>query len=187
MMAAVESIASPHGKRTDDTWVLDHLPWILGALYLYIWRSVYGPSDVNQVTYAQIRIAVFQSLKHARETVSLPGVDQADAWEGWRATGTRDLDSAVKAVAQRGWLEQDWVQGVDDLVQSRAREALEEPTSGVAGGDQNMRAAANTMFQNRYDYLSRRNLSDLATWKSSILERIKSLEHDPGAQVDIDA
>ena len=77
-----------------------------------------------------------------------------------------------------------WAAGIEDLVAVEERKAAEgEAATAVAPGQQVKRA--DTMFQERFDYLSEKKRKEYAAWKAGILGRIKELERD-GDAMEID-
>ncbi|KAK3314532.1 origin recognition complex subunit 6-domain-containing protein [Apodospora peruviana] len=149
VMSAVESVVAPRGTVTDDKWIRSNLVALLGAMYLYVWRA-----------------KVVQ--------------DEEDAWEGWHTVRAKDLDSAAVHIHRHGWLELDWAKGIDDLINQTAASDGGEGGDDVDEGEQAplQIRKADTMFQERYDYLSEGRRADYAVWKEGILKRIKELERD---------
>ncbi|KAK3683446.1 origin recognition complex, subunit 6 [Podospora appendiculata] len=192
VMSGVESIVAPKGKITDDAWVRDNLTSLLGAVYFYVWKAVtWLGAAVDQAEYVRFRKGLLSAMKKARDAVKVKRGDSLDvpegeddgedAWEGWRKISVKDLDIATLRINQQGWLELDWAKGIDDLV---AQADEEEPASddGSDAANNNTEPLqvrrADTMFQERYDYLSERKRKDYAVWKEGILKRIKELERD---------
>lgn len=188
VMAGFESIVAPHGKRTEDGWVNGNLVALLGALYLYVWRGVTSPGgqDLDPAKFVSFRKSLVRALSKAREAVevtSKAGDEDGEPWAGWYDVRIKDLDTAALRTNRHGWLEMDWAAGIEDLVRAGqgVNEADEEET-----GDDDARPEvgqirrADTMFQERYDYLSERKRKEYAIWKEGILRRIKELERDPG-------
>ncbi|KAL1839826.1 hypothetical protein VTJ49DRAFT_1105 [Mycothermus thermophilus] len=184
--AGLESVVIPRGVLTDDSWVRANLPAVLGALYLFVWRGVTWPAgegEIDRDKYIAFRKEVAACLAKARQEVVVPKgkggkeeVDEEEWWEGWTDVGPRDLDSAAVRGGRHGWFEMNWAEGVDDLVERQRR------AEGQADGEENGEAAptqtrrADTMFQERCDYLSERKRKAYAEWKQGMLKRIRELE-----------
>jgi origin recognition complex subunit 6 len=189
----LESIITPRGKLTTDAWVRDNLPAVVGGLYVYVWRGVTWPAageKVDRARYVKFRNEVASCLGEARSQVEVPkrgggggDDDDEEAWAGWgekKVTG-KELDEAVLTGNRHGWFDMEWVKGVEDLVdRERARaEEEEEEEANDEGEDATgvvQISRPDTMFQDRYDYLSERKRKAYAEWKEGVLKRIKELE-----------
>ncbi len=80
-MAALEEIVTPNGTRTNDDWVKNNIVSLLGALYMYIWRSVSMPPEgFNEAKYVQVRKRVVETLRQAR--VSKLEFNRRFRWSG---------------------------------------------------------------------------------------------------------
>ncbi|KAK0706976.1 origin recognition complex subunit 6-domain-containing protein [Lasiosphaeria miniovina] len=190
-----------------DGWVRDNLPALLGALYLYVWRAVeWAGREMDAAAYTRMRRSVAAALAEARlgsvsagKQTAAPDEDDTkdedegddDAlWEGWPGpakVSPKDLDAAALRINKQGWLELDWARGIDDLV-ARGEAALTE-AEALAEEDENNKHEAHetlqirrpdTMFQERYDYLSERKKRDYAVWREKVLGRIHELERSHG-------
>ncbi|KAL2265298.1 hypothetical protein VTJ83DRAFT_6398 [Remersonia thermophila] len=186
--AGLESVVAPRGVLTDDAWTLANLPAVLGALYLFVWRGVTWPAgedEVDREKYIAFRKDVAACLAKARQELEVPkgkggkeeAVDEEAWWEGWTEVGPRDLDAAAVRGGRQGWFEMSWAEGVDDLAQRQRRaggQADGEDPTEEAAPTQTRRA--DTMFQERCDYLSERKRKAYAEWKQGVLKRIRELE-----------
>ncbi|KAK0634572.1 origin recognition complex, subunit 6 [Bombardia bombarda] len=195
VMSGMESIVAPHGKLTDDKWVLENLVSLLGALCLFVWRGVTWPgTDLDEAQYVQFRKDLVGAVKKARKTVALKAPtdeneeeeEEGDLWEGWQVIRIKDLDTAALRISRNGWLELDWAKGIQDLAEatidaqqhSASDDESDSSSHNRGGGEPLQIRRADTMFQERYDYLSERNKLEYAAWKEGILGRIKELERD---------
>ncbi|AEO61497.1 hypothetical protein MYCTH_2071028 [Thermothelomyces thermophilus ATCC 42464] len=154
--SGLESVVAPRGRLTDDGWVRAHLVAVLGALYLFVWRGVVWPAG--------------------RE------VERERGWEGWEEPSVREFDAAAVRGARHGWFDMDWVDGVRDLA-DREEDKRRRAEGGDDGGEGEGEEVVvtqirrpDTMFQERYDYLSERKRKAYAEWKEGLLKRIKELE-----------
>ncbi|KAK3304136.1 origin recognition complex, subunit 6 [Chaetomium strumarium] len=183
----LESIITPRGKLTADAWVRDNLAAVVGGLYVYVWRGVTWPvagEKVDRARYVKFRNEVASCLGVARGQVEIPrnrddDDEKEEAWEGWGKVTGKELDEAVLTGNRHGWFDMEWVKGVGDLVERERARAEEDADADV---EEEERIAAvqisrpDTMFQERYDYLSERKRKAYAEWKEGALKRIKELE-----------
>ncbi|EGS23465.1 uncharacterized protein CTHT_0001580 [Thermochaetoides thermophila DSM 1495] len=174
--AALDSIVGPHGKRTEDDWVLARMPAVLGALYMYVWRRVVlAGSNLGRDQYIKISKQILDALARARDELDLP----VEAWEdGWREIKGKDLDATLLKGHEKGWYEMDWVGGVKDLLDQGERRDVEE---GEEHGEEEREETIkirkpDTMFQERYDFLSEVKLKKYDEWKAGILQSIKAIQ-----------
>ncbi|KAK0704888.1 origin recognition complex, subunit 6 [Lasiosphaeris hirsuta] len=184
VMSGVESIAAPRGVRSADEWVASNLSALLAALYLYVWRGLTAHGeDIDAAEYVRFRKRLIGALKKARaEVVVTPKVDEegeeGDPWEGWCDVKLKDLDTAALRINRHGWLELDWAAGIEDMVRAGEdaddREDQDEADEETPEPVQIRRA--DTMFQERYDYLSERRRKEYVVWKEGILRKIEELE-----------
>lgn len=137
---------------------------------------------------------MLEALKSARQQVkpptargkkSLAAIEGTDFWEGWQeGLKAADISEALTVVADRGWLDSDWFrsidllrdaeQGADDVGLSPHREDLISTAAAV------QIRKADTMLQDRFDYLSERRRAEYRHWKAGILRRIEALERAQG-------
>lgn len=198
--SAVESVLAPRGKPTSDTWARANAAAVLGALYLFVWRGVVWPAgeEVERERYVGMRRGVAGGIREVRGLVEVGGGgrdgkggvqgggedgdgDEEAAWEGWKAVGVAELDAAAVRGRRHGWFEMGWVSGVQDLVDREAARVEEEEGEDGDGGEEGdgevvQIRRADTMFQERYDYLGDRKRKAYAEWKEGVLKRIKELE-----------
>lgn len=187
VIAGMDAIVAPHGRTTNDEWVLGHMTSLLGSVYLYVWNSVSAPNGVDGARYVQARKAVVQVLEYARLSVRIKDMDEEEAWHGWEDIRASDIDDAALRINRYGWLESDWAKGIEDLVQRD-----EDADAGEHGGDEDTATRigqirrSDTMFQDKYDYLSERKRKEYAAWKASILRRIEAIEAGNTDPMEID-
>ncbi|KAH6613490.1 origin recognition complex subunit 6-domain-containing protein [Chaetomium tenue] len=187
--SAVESVLAPRGKPTTDAWARANAAAVLGALYLFVWRGVVWPAGegVERERYVGMRRGVAGGIGGVRDqgVVEIEGGDDDGVWEGWKAVGVAELDAAAVRGRRHGWFEMGWVSGVQDLVDreaARVEEEEEEEAGRGGGGDGDgdgevvQIRRADTMFQERYDYLGDRKRKAYAEWKEGVLKKIKELE-----------
>ncbi|KAG8160471.1 hypothetical protein KVR01_010007 [Diaporthe batatas] len=198
----LESIIAPNRRRTDDEWVNGHLAALLAAIYWYVSESAQlAPgedmtADASRSSLNARRKPILGALKSAREVVKPPVTrgrkiaaateeDKAVFWDGW-AEGLKaaDISEAVEEVAVRKWLDSDWFRSIDLL-----RDAGED--AGQVDPDANpddlisttaplQIRKADTMLQDRFDYLSERRRVGYKHWKAGILRRLELAERGHG-------
>ncbi len=188
IMTAMEEIMTPQGRRTTDPWVENNTVSLLGALYMYVWRFACMPSEgLDQEMYVHARKQVIDTLKQSRKSVRIMDGDGEGAWEGWHNVLTKDLDSAAVWIKRHGWLESSWAKGLAGLAREDDVEQGQDDHN-EASNDQSSRVTrADTMFQDRTDFLSERRIQEYAAWKDEILRRIVDLEQRAGDGMDIDS
>ncbi|KAK5656236.1 hypothetical protein OQA88_4997 [Cercophora sp. LCS_1] len=185
VMAGVESVVAPQGKRVEDEWVNGNFSAMLGTLILFVWKGVaFNGVDMDAAKMGKLRGKVVRLLQKAREEAEVGG------WEGWEDVKARELDAAVLHAKRQGWLEMNWVEGIEDLVAVGEKGGESEEEAG--GEDEKVLGQvrrADTMLQERYDYLSEMRREEYQVWKEGIMKRIKVLEKAPakGNRKDEDA
>ncbi|KAK1761286.1 origin recognition complex, subunit 6 [Echria macrotheca] len=188
VMAGVESVIAPRGKRTDDEWVNANMAAVVGVLYLYVWNAVVSHGrEADPAELGRMRRLVAEALQRAREEVE---IEDDEGWEGWRDVRIKDLDAAAIRSQRHGWLEMDWAAGVGDLMKMERRDGEEGEAEGgddEGGGGLGHIRRADTMLQERFDYLSERRRGEYDVWKEGILERIRELEQAPSKSGDTGA
>lgn len=191
VIAGIDSIVVPHGRRTDDEWVWGHLTGLLASLYLYVWNSVSQTDGVDEERYIAARASVIDALTRARTAITVKDVDAEEvAWEGWTDVEAKDVDEATLRISRYGWLESDWARGIQDLIQRE--EDADEDTIRAAVGRKGKESAdaggrvrrGDVMFQEKYDYLSERKRKTYAVWKEGILRRIEEIGGGDAMDVD---
>lgn len=125
----------------------------------------------------------------ARGKISLAATEEEDTvfWEGWQESlKTADISEALTVVADRGWLDSDWFRSIDLL--RTAEQDAEDVGLGIHQDDLTSTTAtvqirkADTMLQDRFDYLSELRRAEYRHWKAGILRRIESIERIQGGE-----
>lgn len=197
----LESIIAPHRRRIDDEWINGHLNALVAAIYWYVSESAQlAPgedmtTDASRSSLNATRKRMLGALKSARQEVKAPtergktslATTEEDHvfWEGWQEGLTAaDISEALTVVAERGWLDSDWFRSIDLL---RDTEQDAEDVDSSAHHDELTATAAavqirkaDTMLQDRFDYLSERRRAEYTHWKAGILRRIETLERAKG-------
>ncbi|KAJ9149966.1 Origin recognition complex subunit 6 [Pleurostoma richardsiae] len=197
VMAGMESIAAPHGVRTDDEWVNAHLAGLLAAVYWFVAERAAMQATgqaVDVARYKAGRARILEVLRRVPGEVK-PQADERGAWEGWEVIGTRELDKAVTEVNQRDWLKSDWYRGVLDIKTGDGElsdggdgedDQADEEETETPDSPRFCWWKADTMFQDRYDYLTREKKERFGVWKESVMERIRQIEREQADAVGLD-
>ncbi|OHE92531.1 origin recognition complex subunit 6 [Colletotrichum orchidophilum] len=187
MLAGMEYVVVPGGRRTRDTWVRENLAALCGAVFFFVAqqvRKLATGKDVDRENYVPARKQVLDLLGKAREEVDARGLDEDEAWEGWAPVKTKEFDVAVREVTERGWLDADWYRSLGDVI-----EVGHAIAASHGRGDETYKApvrGADTMFLDRYDFLSDKKRRDYRIWKESILRRIDLMEKENGDRMEVD-
>ncbi|KAL7926571.1 origin recognition complex, subunit 6 [Trichoderma austrokoningii] len=179
MLAGMESILLPGGRKTKDAWALEHATALCAAVIFFVAmriRDVDQDQAVEPENYVPTRTEIVGRLSRARQDVTVKGIELDALWEGWTDIDDDDFDAAVSRVRENGWLEADWYDGIADVI------SMSLPDDGNVvenlhedGRLQAQQQRADTMFQEKYDYLSESRRAEYETWKTAILGRISAL------------
>lgn len=201
VIAGLESIIAPYRKRTRDEWVNSHLSTLLGAIYWFVSEEArLAPgeemtAETSRARYKTVRKELLAALREARAEVKIPApargrrVEPTEEqkvvfWDGWQETiKAADMDVAITEVTNKGWLNSDWYRSIEYL---KDKAGGDETNEGDPDETQVNPAAivqitkADTMLQDKFDYLSERRRAEYRQWKADILRRIDDLEHRDG-------
>lgn len=197
VMAGLESIIAPYRQRTDDEWVNGHLTPLVGAIYWYVSESArLAPgeemtAEKSAAGYKSVRKEMLVALRGARRQVDIPVTltrgktsrvteeDETMFWDGWQeGVKAADLDEAVTEVMKRGWLNSDWYRSIEFL-RDKAGDAgngdvKNQDPADTVGTVQITKA--DTMLQDKFDYLNERRRTEYRHWKAGILRQVELLE-----------
>lgn len=195
--AGLDAIIAPYRKRTQDEWVNSHLTVLLGAIYWFVSQSAaLAPGEemtpeTSQAGYKSARKEILGALRSARNDIDVPAPttrgkkmevtedQEAAFWAGWQASiKVADFDQAITEVTNRGWLNSDWYRSIEFL-RDKAEgehqgESVDEAQADLASTVQITRA--DTMLQDKFDYLNDRRRAEYRIWEADILRRIDLLE-----------
>ena len=185
VVAGMDAITVPGGRQTYDEWIAENYTALLAAVYWWVTaraRAAARGQETSRSPSLQHRREIISLLTQARKTVTVADATGGDdPWEGWADLKPRDFSKAVTTVEQRSWLG-DWWTGVDDVVRSTAWDAAEAPGGEDADLAEPIRVRrADTMFQDKYDYLSEVRMADFTAWKADVLARIGDRRMEGGA------
>lgn len=204
VMAGLESIIAPYRKRTNDQWVNGHLTPLVGAIFWYVLDSArLAPgeemsADKSAASYKSVRKGILGVLRSAGKEVKIPVTitkgkssmvteEEMKFWDGWQeGIKAADVDEAITQVMNRGWLNSDWYRSIEFLrdkagVAEDGNDNDEDPADTTATVQI---TKADTMLQDKFDYLSERRRIEYRSWKAGILRRIELLERSQGEAED---
>lgn len=169
----------PDGRPTEDHWVIEHVTPLLAAIFFFVVsrvRSITTGANVDREGYVPLRKDILALLTTASMEVKGPDGTTSEGWEGWTDLKmSRTFDSAIRKVNENDWLAADWYEGIDDVVNSTAKTDLDTSDDGFESSDTSLPTRrADSMLQERYEYLSDTYNTDFDDWKGAILALIKS-------------
>ncbi len=188
MLAGVESILFPGGQKMEEAWAKGQTTEVLAAVLYHVtirFQAITTGAPVDGDSYAPIRKEILGILGKARKEVVFVGAEDAGAWDGWTTVKAQDFDTMAEAARENDWLESDWYRGINDVVQNIGDGDI-NMDEGDEGVQEDVGRRADTMFQDRYDFLSESRRADYKTWKEMQLVRIEKLLAEQGA-MEIDA
>ncbi|PTB73150.1 hypothetical protein M440DRAFT_1441400 [Trichoderma longibrachiatum ATCC 18648] len=185
MLAGMESILLSGGRKSKDAWAWDNTTALCAAIIFFVAMRV-SDADLEQAMQPQIyepaRAEVLGQLGRARQEVQVIGLEPDALWEGWTDLNNEGFDAAASRVRGSGWLEADWYDGIADVI-DRDLPQDDETEHGHDGEDtaQAQQQRADTMFQDKYDYLSESRRAEYRAWKEATLARIAMLSASLGS------
>ncbi|KAH7133257.1 origin recognition complex, subunit 6 [Dactylonectria estremocensis] len=189
ILAGMEVILTPGGRKTEDEWVLQNVTAWFAAIYFFVTQRLLALESgemLDRDGYIPKRKEILALLARARKEVTILGLEDDDAWNGWNKPKVAEFDDAVAQVTNRNWLEGDWYLGIADVAKLAGRSQIGDvdmvdeeamPTMQIKRTD--------TMFQDKYDFLSETKCADHRVWKDSMLAKIVQLTAT-GAAMDLD-
>ncbi|TLS27494.1 hypothetical protein PpBr36_04379 [Pyricularia pennisetigena] len=215
VMAGLDAIVTPYGKPTNDEWVQQNMTALLAAIVFYSTRAAANNAanatangegaaagNLSNEQYKIIEKRLLNAIAKARREVVVPGAHDAssghpgqegdadgnskiDAWSQWSDLKARGLKQALMVVNDRKWLEDDWFRGIDDLTDAQVLADSHSTDNSANDGVQLRRA--DTMLQERHDYLSERRRRDYRIWKAQILKKMSVLEQTSSIPMEVDS
>ncbi|KAI3399248.1 hypothetical protein diail_7410, partial [Diaporthe ilicicola] len=199
IILGLESILAPHHQKSEDEWVNGHLTALVAATYCYAFASAQlAPGeDMTRNTFgASLKTTQKKmpgALKTARNEVKIPNAqgkksavaaeeEESIFWEGWQQSlKAADINEAINEFVDRGWLESDWFRSIDLLrvAEQGAEDVDPEARQSTAAAVQIRKA--DTMLQDKFDYLSERKRAGYRQWKAGILRRVEAMERAQSA------
>ncbi|KAI5860349.1 hypothetical protein GGS23DRAFT_581053 [Durotheca rogersii] len=194
VLAGMQTIAAPRGRRTADEWVNQNLSALLAAVYFLVSSHVYmieQGRDMDKAVYARKRKAILDALERARERVRVPAMDEDELWIGWADVATKDVDDAVARLVQSRWHEAEWFDGIKHVVKAKHAEEPEQGASDGGGdgkrfGERLHAQRGDTMLQTRWD-LTDQKRDEYRAWRDAMLRRIEEVEQSRRTESGTDA
>ncbi|KAL7809819.1 origin recognition complex subunit 6 domain-containing protein [Trichoderma aethiopicum] len=185
MLAGMESILLSGGRKSKDAWAWENTTALCAAIIFFVAMRV-SDAHLEQAMQPQIyepaRAEVIGQLRRARQEVQVIGLEPDALWEGWTDPSTEDLDAAVSRVRESGWLEADWYDGIADVIdRDLPQDHDTEHGHDEEDAAQAQQQRADTMFQDKYDYLSESRRAEYRAWKEATLAKIAMLSASLGS------
>ncbi|KAI1214393.1 uncharacterized protein F4807DRAFT_407884 [Annulohypoxylon truncatum] len=194
VLAGMQTIASPHGRRTKDEWVNEHLTPLLAAVYFLVSSQLYvleQGKELDDPQYIRMRKAILGALGQAQENVNVVGMDEDELWIGWSDVRSRDVDGAVAKVVESGWQREEWFAGIKDMAKIETADVSHEDAETEDGderpfGEKLHVQRGDTMLQSKWDMTDQKR-EELRKWKEEKLRQIEEIEKSRGSEMDVDA
>lgn len=191
ILAGLEAIAAPGGKRTSDPWIINNWTPLVAAITLLVRARqsvILHGGELEEAELDSVRREISKALARARVDVQVGGgrMDEEEAWEGYEAITKRTVEAAVSKILQEQWHNADWYHALDEIHQ-RMRDGQDTDAIVIDHHDRAVIAEINetktkksdSMFQDEWDFLSERRIEETKLWKERILWRITELENSP--------
>ena len=123
--------------------------------------------------------------KARKETQLSKAGGGADAWEGWEDLERRPFRQAIMEVQDR--LEVGWFDAVDELKAAVDCEEEQDQAEDEKEEQEYQMTRADTMFQDRYDFLSERKRAGYKVWKEGIMKRIEAISKNGPEPMEVDS
>ncbi|KAK7427503.1 hypothetical protein QQZ08_005944 [Neonectria magnoliae] len=179
ILAGMEAIVTPGGRKTEDEWVIQNVAVLFAAIYFFVTmriRALASGEAIDRDGYIPQRKEILALLARARKEVTVRGLEDDEAWNGWIKPKTKEFDDAVAQVNERGWLTGDWYLGITDVAKLTQRSQLDNVDMVDEEAIPKMQIKrADTMFQDKYDFLSETKRADHRVWKESMIGKIFQL------------
>ncbi|KAI1456465.1 hypothetical protein F4805DRAFT_223137 [Annulohypoxylon moriforme] len=193
VLAGMQTIASPHGKRVKDEWVNEHLTPLLAAIYFLVSSQLYvleQGKELDDPQYIRMRKSILSVLGKAQEHVNVVGMDEDELWIGWTDVKSRDVDNAVAKVVENGWQREEWFAGIKHLAKTKDAGEDEEDVEIEYGderpfGEKLHVQRGDTMLQSKWDMTDQKR-EELRKWKEEKLRQIEEIEQSRESEMDVD-
>ncbi|KAI0853785.1 hypothetical protein F5Y00DRAFT_59813 [Daldinia vernicosa] len=194
VLAGIQTIATPHGKRTKDEWVNEHLTPLLAAVYFLVSSQIYvleQGKDLDDPQYARMRKSILNVMGRAQENVHVTGMDEDELWIGWTDIKSRDVDGAVAKVVENNWQEEEWFAGIKHMVKTKNISVDDEDAEMENGNEEQFSERlhiqrGDTMLQSKWDMTDKKR-EEYRSWKEEMMRRIEEFEHSQTSEIDIHA
>ncbi|KAL7623620.1 hypothetical protein AAE478_005172 [Parahypoxylon ruwenzoriense] len=191
VLAGMQTIAAPHGKRAKDEWTNGHLTPLLAAVYLLVSSQVYLLEEgkaLDDSQDARMRKSVLKVLGRAQEKIDVAGMDEDELWIGWTDIESNDVDSAVSRVVQNGWQKEEWFAGMAHIVKTKAAEPDDRDAETEDGDERPFSEKlhvqrGDTMLQSKWDMTDRKR-EEYRVWEAEIMRKIEEIERSRGSEIE---
>ncbi|KAI1389207.1 uncharacterized protein F4822DRAFT_272794 [Hypoxylon trugodes] len=193
VLAGMQTIATPHGKRTKDEWVNQNLTPLLAAVYFLVSSQLYvleQGKELDDPQYIRMRKSILKVFARAQENVNVTGMDEDELWIGWADIKSKDVDGAVSKVVENEWQKEEWFAGIKHMVKTNDTEVNENVE--MENGDERPFSEklhlqrGDTMLQSKWDMTDQKR-EEYQAWKHEMLSRIEEIERSRGSAMEIDA
>ncbi|KAI1108667.1 hypothetical protein F5Y14DRAFT_70949 [Nemania sp. NC0429] len=201
VLAGIQTIVAPQGRRTTDPWVNDHVTPLVAAVYCLVAGQLHvivSGKDLDSRQYTKIRKSVLGVFEHAQENVAVPVMDEDELWIGWSDITSKEVDLAMAEIIKRNWQKDDWFASFEDMVKRSEPDANHSGDDGNgnnnnedADQDEDARISerlhvqrADTMLQSRWDMTDQKR-REYHEWKDGILRRIEEIEQSQATAMEI--
>ncbi|KAI1330591.1 hypothetical protein F5Y16DRAFT_338650 [Xylariaceae sp. FL0255] len=199
VLAGIQTIVAPLGRRTKDAWVNDNLTTLLAAVFSLVASQVHVLKRGRQLDsrqYKRIRAAVLETLDHAQQKIEVQGMDEDELWIGWSDITSKDVDKGMAEIIKKGWQKEEWFAGLEQA--SQWVDPADEDNDVEMGEDLDVEdddeqqvserlhmQKADTMLQSRWN-MTQQKRREYRQWKEDMLRRIKEIEtaRETGMEVD---
>jgi origin recognition complex subunit 6 len=196
VLAGMQTIIVPQGRRSPDEWVNTHITPLLAAIYFMVSSRVTilesSGEGVRKDQYGAMSREIVQALQQAREEVDVKDEDDEDFWQGWSDVARKDVDEAVKKITENAWKDDEWFTGIDELVANTqgAKDAdddvgMNDSDNGDFDGGKTHMQRGDTLLQGRW-VMTERKREEYRIWKDGILKRIEEMEIAGHGGMDVD-
>lgn len=184
VLAGVQTIVAPHGKRSNDAWIAEHLGSLVAAVAFMVtikYATLETGKPISSEQYADWRKNIIRALRQARKDVDVKDQDEEIFWEGWTYIGPKEVDEAAKRFNENGWQNEDWFKGIRDQLGAglHADTEMEDCEDAISASAHSQIQRGDTMLQGRWD-MTERKRQEYSRWKAEILAQCDQIEKASG-------
>jgi origin recognition complex subunit 6 len=186
VLAGLQTIVAPHGKRTTNIWISENLaPLLAATLFMVTTRFVMLETGkpFRGEQFANLRKDIVKALRDARKEVDEKHEDEEIFWDGWTDVGLKDFDEAITKFNESGWQDEEWFSSIQDQVGTNGDVDMGDGQGHAAGGKAQVQRG-DTMLQGRW-IMNDQKRQEYSRWKADILKRCDEIEK-AGGVMDVD-
>lgn len=160
---------------------------LFAAIYFFCMMRVKALTTVDvdaKESYMALRKHILELLPRARTEVTFAGAEDEAAWLGWSLLRAKNFDDAVAHAREQDWFDSDWFEGIASVVKSGQDVDTTMADADNLDGLDEPSTRADTMFQEKYDYLSETRRAEYKVWKERQLARIAELSAAGTMEID---